>query len=315
MNGFNVMFTKSTDHGATWSTPVKTYGKVSWNDKPILAVSDNGNDVYISWNGPSERRSLRRPVPRRRAPTWSQTKVVERHPVFLRVRWGRVAERDGRVQVRRASTMAGRGGSLGPGSPEDHVLRSTNSGSSWTANVVDTVELLGRTASRPELRRTTTSGIARSRPTRTARLTLLYEGASTPSKGNETVLRAALDRRRRHVVLEGPAISAAGEWDAVPGRGGARRGVTCARWNMQTSRGGNQDAWNVWYRASTDGGAHVVIACEDFLRDERARRTRPRTASSSRTGITVRAPNHEHRKVHRDLGRGAAPTSGPVGCG
>ncbi len=29
MNGFNVMFTKSTNHGATWSTPVKTYGKVS----------------------------------------------------------------------------------------------------------------------------------------------------------------------------------------------------------------------------------------------------------------------------------------------
>ena len=24
----------------------------SWNDKPILATSDNGNDVYVSWNGP-----------------------------------------------------------------------------------------------------------------------------------------------------------------------------------------------------------------------------------------------------------------------
>ena len=34
MNDFDVFFSKSTDNGATWSAPVKTYGKVSWNDKP-----------------------------------------------------------------------------------------------------------------------------------------------------------------------------------------------------------------------------------------------------------------------------------------
>ena len=53
MIGFNVWFMKSTDHGATWSAPVKTYGNVSWNDKPILAVSNDGNDVYASFNGPT----------------------------------------------------------------------------------------------------------------------------------------------------------------------------------------------------------------------------------------------------------------------
>ena len=36
-----------------WSTPVKTYGNVCWNDKPVLAVSDDGQHVYVSWNGPS----------------------------------------------------------------------------------------------------------------------------------------------------------------------------------------------------------------------------------------------------------------------
>ena len=53
LNGFNVVFTRSTDHGTTWSSPVKTYGNVSWNDKPVLATSDDGRDVYISWNGPT----------------------------------------------------------------------------------------------------------------------------------------------------------------------------------------------------------------------------------------------------------------------
>ena len=53
MNGFNIMFTKSTNHGQTWSAPVQTYGNVSWNDKPVIAMSDNGQDVYISFNGPT----------------------------------------------------------------------------------------------------------------------------------------------------------------------------------------------------------------------------------------------------------------------
>src|SRR4029453_19604277 len=53
MSGFNVVFVKSTDHGQTWSAPVKVYGNVSWNDKPVLAVSDNGRDVYIPFNGPT----------------------------------------------------------------------------------------------------------------------------------------------------------------------------------------------------------------------------------------------------------------------
>ena len=53
MNGYNIVFTKSTNHGASWSAPVKVYGNVSWNDKPVLAVSDNGVDVYVPFNGPT----------------------------------------------------------------------------------------------------------------------------------------------------------------------------------------------------------------------------------------------------------------------
>jgi hypothetical protein len=51
-NGFSTAFTKSTDHGWTWSAPVHVYGNVSWTDKPEIATSASGKDVYISWNGP-----------------------------------------------------------------------------------------------------------------------------------------------------------------------------------------------------------------------------------------------------------------------
>jgi hypothetical protein len=54
MNGFNVVFQKSVNHGASWSPPVETFGQVSWNDKPVLATSDGGRDVYVSWNGPTD---------------------------------------------------------------------------------------------------------------------------------------------------------------------------------------------------------------------------------------------------------------------
>ena len=76
MNGFNVVFVKSTDHGATWTAPVKTYGSVSWNDKPVIAVSDDGRDVYTTFNGPTGGDPWLAQSHDFGA-TWTQTKLVE----------------------------------------------------------------------------------------------------------------------------------------------------------------------------------------------------------------------------------------------
>ena len=51
-NGFSTVFTKSTNHGQTWTEPVHVYGNVSWTDKPEITSSASGKDVYVSWNGP-----------------------------------------------------------------------------------------------------------------------------------------------------------------------------------------------------------------------------------------------------------------------
>jgi hypothetical protein len=48
-----VKFAKSSDHGVTWSTPIALIakaGKPTWSDKPILAISPSGKDVYIAFN-------------------------------------------------------------------------------------------------------------------------------------------------------------------------------------------------------------------------------------------------------------------------
>src|SRR5919106_927469 len=82
MNDFNVVFSRSTDHGQTWRTPVPTWGNVSWNDKPTLATSRGGRHVYISWNGPTggdpwvaQSHDF--------GQTWTQTKVVDSRRYFF----------------------------------------------------------------------------------------------------------------------------------------------------------------------------------------------------------------------------------------
>ena len=119
------MFTKSTDHGATWSTPVKTYGKVSWNDKPILATSDNGNDVYVSWNGPQSGDPYVAQSHNGGA-TWTQTKIVNSTRYFFAFD-GDVLPNGTVVFSETSLDYGGPGGSL-VGQAQVNVLRSTNNG-------------------------------------------------------------------------------------------------------------------------------------------------------------------------------------------
>ncbi|MDP9331032.1 MAG: glycoside hydrolase [Actinomycetota bacterium] len=48
MNNYTIVFSESTDHGATWSTPLTVSGKLS-SDKPWMGISKNGTDVYITF--------------------------------------------------------------------------------------------------------------------------------------------------------------------------------------------------------------------------------------------------------------------------
>src|ERR1700752_3600487 len=110
MNGFNVMFTKSTNHGQTWSTPVKTYGSVSWNDKPVIAVSNDGTDVYVSFNGPTGGDAWVAQSHNGGA-SWSQVKIVDStRYVFA---FDADVAADGTVYFGESSLLYGGGGNKG----------------------------------------------------------------------------------------------------------------------------------------------------------------------------------------------------------
>jgi hypothetical protein len=52
LNGFRpgVVFTQSRDRGRRWSASIRLDGALRYSDKPTLAVSANGSDVYVAFN-------------------------------------------------------------------------------------------------------------------------------------------------------------------------------------------------------------------------------------------------------------------------
>ena len=48
MNKYDIVFSKSSNHGATWTAPIEVSGQ-PWADKPWIGVSPNGTDVYIGF--------------------------------------------------------------------------------------------------------------------------------------------------------------------------------------------------------------------------------------------------------------------------
>src|SRR4051812_8415293 len=53
MNSNTIVFSKSTNHGATWTTPLQVSAN-SWADKPWMATSANGSDIYIAYESRSQ---------------------------------------------------------------------------------------------------------------------------------------------------------------------------------------------------------------------------------------------------------------------
>jgi hypothetical protein len=251
LNGYNVVFVKSANHGQTWSPPVATYGKVSWNDKPALAMSDDGRHVYISWNGPNAGDPWIAQSHDFGA-TWTQTKIDDGPRYYFAydadVLPTSVAP-NGTVVFSESSILYGGQGSSPEGQVQHHAIVSTNQGSTWTNVVVDSVEI-----GEPCVAAGCTSDFYLGHDGVSAdaagNLVMVYDGATTP--GGKQL---AFARRSTNGGLTWSArttLSLASEQTTGPvvesrGAGDVRT------WYAQTN-GGNHDAWNIWYRSSTDGG-------------------------------------------------------------
>jgi hypothetical protein len=251
MNGFNIMFTKSADHGATWTVPVKTYGNVSWNDKPVIAMSDNGQDVYVSFNGPTGGDPW---VARSSdaGATWSQAKLVDSGRYYFA--FDADVAPDGTVYFAESSLQYGGGGNKGTvptGTVDEHLFISRDRGATWTNKVVASTQP-GLTCVADGCTPDFYLGHSAVSADANGALAYVFDGATTP--GGKQSIYATRSSDRGTTWSTPAAISTAGEQATAPMIESRGSGVVTTVW-METSGGGNVDAWNAWSRRSADGGA------------------------------------------------------------
>ena len=235
-----VVFSRSTDHGRTWSAPMALMGALDFSDKPILAISPSGKDVYVAFNASDSYivsshdhgRTFGAPV---------RTNADNRY-------WfadGGYVAPDGTVTFTEASYTQT---STGP--VFIHTIQSEDGGRSWTATQIDAVaeqpdctsegcplEFLGPSV-----------GLGGSGSNR---LVMTYNGAVNPKEPQRIFVRRSSDGGRSwsaRTELSRAPTSANGAFPAAVGGDDGDFRV----WYMDDRAGPGQ--WNVWFRQSDDDG-------------------------------------------------------------
>jgi hypothetical protein len=236
-------FIKSTNRGTSWSTPIQFTGKgkkPSWNDKPILAISPNGQHVYIALNA-------------------SDAYVTSSHDYGATFSPLVKTNNDGRYWFHYAGAVANNGDVYFAaidysqdytGNAGINVIRSTNAGGSWTTMPVDTSAempgcgwadgcyfgFLGSTA-----------GIAIDS---TGRIVLAYNAGNSAGGPQSLYVRTSLNGVNWSSRTELSGGSVNNSFPAVAK--GPSAGDFRVIW--QDDRNGSTNRWNTWYRRTTDGG-------------------------------------------------------------
>jgi len=237
MNDYTIVFSKSTDHGATWSTPLKVSGKIS-SDKPWFGISPNGMDVYITWTKGTGG-DLYESHSHDGGTTFSTAQLIGTQPRTHYYYSNGLA-----VLPSGAAVMSA---SLYPGSSRQTsgvititTFRTANGGTSWTRSDVDSV-----TSSVDFNTSSTTTVDADSAGT----LVLEYSGATVTGGNGHIYVRRSTDGGLSWGARSELTPTTGGGNASFPAIVGGASGVFRLTWMEQRA-----GSWNVYYRASTDGG-------------------------------------------------------------
>ena len=125
-----VVFAKSSDRGATWTAPTTVGGGLQWTDKPIIAISPTGRDVYIAFNKTDSYVASSHDF----GATWGAPVKTNNDSLYWFAEGGAVAP-NGDVYFSASGEVATVSAA---GDVQLAVIRSTNGGTSWTHTIIDT---------------------------------------------------------------------------------------------------------------------------------------------------------------------------------
>jgi hypothetical protein len=242
MNDYNpgVMFSKSTDHGATWTAPLAVSGKsLSFTDKPWLAISPSGQDVYIAFNS-----SDSYVVASHNGGATFPTRVKTNADSLYWFAEGGAVAPNGTVYFAESAENQSATGAV-----KIAVLKSSNGGTSWTTTFVDTSQ------EQPACT-VPTCGADFFAPS----ASLDVDGAGTVllayTANNAAQAPKTLYARTSTDGITWSARTDIGQNAGDNGFPSVVAGPTAGDFRVawQDSRNG-ASAWNTWYRRTTTGGS------------------------------------------------------------
>ena len=239
-----IKFTKSSDHGMTWTEPLRLTGgarKPSYSDRPILVISPNGQHVYIAFNATD---------------SW----VVASHDFGRTFLPAVKTSNDNRYWFHSGGAVASNGNVYFSaadytqtflGDVHIDVLKSTDKGKTWDTMRIDTSKetpacewadgcYLGFLGPAP--------GLA---VDPVGKILIAYNAGSVPGGNERIYVRTSMNgvnwSARQSISFGSGNVD---NGFPVVGVGG----TDDFRVVWQDNRKGPPNIWNTWYRRSTNGG-------------------------------------------------------------
>jgi hypothetical protein len=248
LNDYNpgVEFTKSTNHGNSWSTPYLFTGKNKkpvWSDRPILVISPDGKDIYVGFNS-------------------SDAYVATSHDFGQTFSANVKTSDDSRYWFHSAGAVAPNGTVFFAaadyaqdytGDTHINVIRSTNGGASWTTTLIDTSREAPGCSWAPGCYFGFLGPSVAIAVDSTGRVVLAYNAGNSAGAAQRMYIRYSTDNGNTWSARQEVSDPNAAVNNGFPAlAAGTSAGDFRLIW--QDDRNGPTTAWNTWYRRSTNGG-------------------------------------------------------------